>query len=369
VPRKTRFARSFLVNATVGASVIGAVVIAECGLRLLGLAPHGGVVTVTDREFTAVLGLLAPNQDLTDWRKPKLPHHVHINGLGYRGPEIRIQKAPNETRILMAGDSLTFGDFVNDEDTLPAQLERELSLCCREVRVINAGVGDTTINDQSRMIERALLLKPDAVVLVSTENDLENLARDESTWDQLAADRKANSRLPLSLFYPVLKHMAVWRLALEAQATFQRKMDLKAEARLSSADVSPDRLRAVGLSEVSRYKHLLVDLRDRLKAVGVPLLFVLYPSHLSFRDGGSAEQLDWLTQVGSQACVPTINLLGAFRESGLSIERLYLVPHDEHPSARGHAVAARAVATELRRSLSTRAWTPDAVKAARACAR
>lgn len=367
---ETRFARSFLVNAAIGASVIVAAVVAECGLRLLGLGPHERVVTVTEREFTAVLGILAPNQDLTDWRKPKLPHHVHINSLGYRGREIRIQKAPNETRIVMAGDSLTFGDFVDDEDTLPAQLERELSSCCREVRVINAGVDDTTIADQSQMIERALLLKPDAVVLVSTEDDLENLARDVSRWDELTADRKANSRLPLSLLNPVLRHLAVWHLALEARATLQSKMDLKAEARLTGPGASStDRLREAGLPQVPRYKQFLVQLRDRLEAVGVPLLFVLYPSHVSLRDSRSAEQLDWLTQVGSRACVPTINLLGALRESGLSIERLYLLPDDGHPTARGHAVAARAVATELRRSLTTRASNQDAVKLASTCAR
>jgi lysophospholipase L1-like esterase len=72
-----------------------------------------------------------------------------------------------------------------------------------------------------------------------------------------------------------------------------------------------------------------------------------------------------LTHVGSEARVPTTNLLGPLTESGLPIERLYLLPDDGHPSASGHAIAARAVASTVRTWLSSRPAQLDPVAALR----
>ena len=50
---------------------------------------------------------------------------VRVNTHGLRGPEIRA-KQPGEFRVLLIGDSLTFGHGVHEEETIGAFLRAEL---------------------------------------------------------------------------------------------------------------------------------------------------------------------------------------------------------------------------------------------------
>jgi hypothetical protein len=352
--RPRRLIRGLALGAlSTGLGVIAALVVIEGLLRVLALAPTDGVSTVSEAEFRSIPGLLAPGQELVDWRLRALPHRVHVNSLGYRGGEFARTKAAGEIRILMVGDSFTYGEFVNDEETLPARLERELDQWCAGVRVINAGVGGTTIDTHARMVERALSLRPDVVVETFSENDLEDL-RGTSAWDEFASNRQLKSRFPLSIVFPVLRRLALWNFALDARARLR--------ARFAGAVGGPDRAseaarassRAARARLLGVYAEALTALRDRLRAQGVGLILVLFPSHLSLRRDGSTEQLEWLTRIGSQAGITTVNLLAPMRESGEALERLYLLPHDGHPSAHGYVVAARFLANVLRRGEALR---------------
>src|SRR5438045_8089957 len=71
---------------------------------------------------------LAPNYPLTG------PSHEHpgqlvrvtTNRWGMRGRDVSQQKPAGTKRILILGDSYTFGLYVNDDETYPAVLERLL---------------------------------------------------------------------------------------------------------------------------------------------------------------------------------------------------------------------------------------------------
>ena len=56
-----------------------------------------------------------------------------LNRHGYRGPVVG-RKQPGETRIVMLGGSTVFGFDVEVEETVPAQLERELAKTTPNVR-------------------------------------------------------------------------------------------------------------------------------------------------------------------------------------------------------------------------------------------
>lgn len=103
---------------------------------------------------------------------------VSINSLGYRDREFALEKPQNTVRILMLGDSVTFGWGVELEHTVAKLLEARLnrSANTHPVEVINAGVGNyNTFMEVKEFTERGYKLNPDIVVLNYFINDTEPL--------------------------------------------------------------------------------------------------------------------------------------------------------------------------------------------------
>jgi len=333
--------QGFVRCAAIGIGVVVALMLAEGVLRLLHLAPADGVATVTEAEFRSIPGILAPDQDLVDARNSRLPYHMTSDSLGYRGHGFPRRKDAGEFRILFTGDSFVYGDFVADDETLPAQLERRLEGSCGDVRVVNAGLGDATIVDEAHLIERGLAISPDLIILLFSENDVDDLNR-VSTWDRLAENRRAKSRFPLSLLYPALRRTALWNLSLYVRAM----------ARARQHPVHIDWTTGGGQESTTprlreAYRQALLAIRDTLTGRRIPLVFVAYPSHHAVLKQTMRGQMEWVTRTAAATTIPVVNLLTPLTASGLGAEGLYLLPYDGHPSPRGYAIAAACLAERL----------------------
>jgi len=109
-----------------------------------------------------------------------------INSLGYRGKNIQIEKKEGVKRILVLGDSITFGIGVKDGDTYPEILEKVLKEKTRDnIEVINAGYADSFSPDSFLVYlkNRGLELKPDIIILgFFVWNDITDLS--ETVWDK-----------------------------------------------------------------------------------------------------------------------------------------------------------------------------------------
>ncbi len=99
------------------------------------------------------------------------------NSLGYRDEEIG-EKGDRDYRILVLGDSITLGDFVEADQTYPALIERYLNednareLDGRNVQVINAGVGAIDLqNEFAILLETGVTVEPDIVLVGLYLND------------------------------------------------------------------------------------------------------------------------------------------------------------------------------------------------------
>ena len=321
-----------------------ALLLAEGVLRVLDLAPSDGVGTVTEAQFAAIPGILAPGQDLVDKRDPRLPHHVTTNSLGYRGEEFPLAKPRGEFRVLFTGDSFAYGDFVDDGQTFPAQLEKNLNGVCGRVRVINAGLDNGTIVDETPMIERGLPTSPDLAVVLFSENDVSDMNR-RSTWDHLADNRHAKSRFPLSIAYPVLRRTALWNFGLNFVATMRVRRNPVHIVMTAAADNDSvtTRLR-------ESYRAALVRLRDTLATRGIPLVLTVYPSHHAVLSEAKRDQVNWITTTATAEGIPVVNLLPPLAASGLPMEQIYLLPFDGHPSPRGYGISASYLASRLSES-------------------
>lgn len=163
---------------------VGAVVFVEAGLRLTvfhcampepNLCRFGVVKYFFNR--TEGGGDLAPNQDGVWAIWPHRPYHVQTNSDGLRNVEE--VDSSHDIRILAIGDSFTFGPYVPNEDTWPAQLERLLDTALHPhatVQVLNAGVAGYTIVDEYHYLqERGLALEPDLVILAFFPNDISDM--------------------------------------------------------------------------------------------------------------------------------------------------------------------------------------------------
>lgn len=114
--------------------------------------------------------------------------HYTTNSLGYRGPEFKIEKPADTFRILMLGDSITFGWGVEDGQAfsylLPSLMNNEYQ--GKKLEVINAGYYDGYSPDSYYVYlkNEGLKLKPDLVILnLFPWNDISDLK--EMVWDKV----------------------------------------------------------------------------------------------------------------------------------------------------------------------------------------
>lgn len=336
-PKAPSAARAILLRiAAISVAVVGTIAFLEAMLRIAGLASGASVATMRADEFTRLPGVFSPNQHLVDRSIAALSHTISIDSLGYRGTSFPRAKAPGEFRILFTGDSFTFGGYVDDSLTVPVLLEQALATSCPGARVINGGLGGSTITEQEQIVRRSLVLRPDLVLLMFYDNDVSDLTG-ISMWDRLAANRVAKSRFPASVVYPLVRRSAILGLIQRVRVRLrQRSFD-------ASMSAQP-----METSEALRHQYLmhLSGLRDTLLAHSIPLVFAAMPSHLVV-EGASDEQLQWIVRSADSLGLPTTELLGPFRRDGREMTTLFLLPHDGHASPAGNRLIAGTIAGSL----------------------
>jgi lysophospholipase L1-like esterase len=99
---------------------------------------------------------------------------MKINSMGFRDDEIPEDKQENEIRILILGDSITWGDYLQAEETYVEQLEQMLrdSYPAHTIEAINAGIGDIGISEEiDVLLETGLSVWPDIVIVSFYLND------------------------------------------------------------------------------------------------------------------------------------------------------------------------------------------------------
>ncbi len=105
----------------------------------------------------------------TLWRAATVTH-IHTNSLGFRAPERPLAKPPGVRRVVLMGDSITFGTGVDDADALGVQLQAAVTGSGLEVW--NAGVPGYAMADfTGQLPSQVLPLQPDLLVLQLSRND------------------------------------------------------------------------------------------------------------------------------------------------------------------------------------------------------
>jgi len=149
---------------------------------------------------------------------------VRINNLGFRDPrDFSVDKGPGVFRILVLGDSVTFGHGTLDETTYPYLLEQRLTEWRPEIdwQVWNLAVPGYNTRQELLLLEQVgRRYDPDLVVVGFFPNDFQNNepVPPPSVWRRgaAAAMRVMQRRLYSFEFYKRVLLTARWRLMTNA---------------------------------------------------------------------------------------------------------------------------------------------------------
>lgn len=151
---------------------------------------------------------------------------IHINSLGFRGPEIKLNKPPDTVRIAVLGDSFIEALQVDYEESFCAQLQNRLTksdgIPARSFEVINCGVsGFGTAQELLMLKHHVFPLMPDAVLLcVYPDNDIWNNSKSLSREDSRPFfELDENNEL---IFDTSFRQSAAWLIASTAREHWKR---------------------------------------------------------------------------------------------------------------------------------------------------
>lgn len=325
----------------------------EIALRMTGHVSAASIHTISQADYVRVPGMFEPHQDVVEKPHPRLNYHVTINGLGYRGHEIRRDKPDGTVRVLLLGDSGTFGQFVNDEDTLSSYLQDDLRREGLAVEVINGGVPGTTIVDQLEVLRRGMILRPDVVILTFSENDITDLGAEVPQSLALARNRELKSRTGYKLLYEFVRDTALFNYVLKVKAVLAMKAGAHGEAGPSSSSQADDRAHEAYEVQWKRYGDYLDELKRYLAERRIELVFNVFPTHqrigaMTITDRDLLVQLERAEAMAQAKGIRTVEVLPTFLRSGLGKEELYLLPYDGHANKNGYRLQATALLPAVR---------------------
>jgi hypothetical protein len=239
---------------------------------------------------------------------------VKINSDGLRDREYPIGRNASR-RIILLGDSLTFGWGVEKSKTFDEILEARLSETI-PTEIINFGTGNyNTVQEVNLFLEKGLKYKPDEAVVFYFINDAEPTPR-KSDWEFLG-------RLRAITFF--------WSRVKSALAGLDRNRRFRAYYAGLYSDEQPGWLAA---------RAAFVELRDVCRKNGIALRVILLPELHVLEDYPFAAEhrkvLAFLRDHGIEA-----RDLAPFFAAERNPMRLWVAPDDAHPNEIAHGLIAK----------------------------
>lgn len=262
-------------------------------------------------------------------------NQVKINAHGLRDEEVPYTKSGDEKRILVLGDSVTFGWGVSQGETFSDRAEyllREQS--GRRWQVINAGVNGYNTEQEAIFLRiEGMRYSPDYVLLIYVSNDVDPLIDPNvTTWRRYpswpSSLPEAIDRLRQLSYLFQLTHLFIR----------MEQMDLaRAAAEIDNDAPSGRDVRSItGQPNWLRSKTALLDIARQCKDAGIPFLVGLYSS----LDGGIDPAFIAELQ---EAGIDAIHLQPSWE--GIPENLAHVSRIDSHPSALVHEKLAEYLVT------------------------
>lgn len=258
-------------------------------------------------------GVFPGNVDM----KRTFPYRTNAHGLRDRD---RPAKAPGSKRVLIIGDSYTWGYAVTEGEAYPQVAERLLAERGRaDIEVINGGVPDYNSRQERQLLEQLLpIYQPDAVFLAYVVNDAEPSTAMPTPPEE------------------VYRHSRSWFLTEVAERlnrrVFRRRLLPSAKDNVGSNYLD-------GFDEGSvkwrDSREAIREMRDLSRAAGSSFSVLMMPDFTQdFGDGYALGTIhDAVASWGRELDIPVLDLLALFRGED---HMAWMVPWDGHPNAEAH---------------------------------
>jgi lysophospholipase L1-like esterase len=258
-------------------------------------------------------GVFPGNVDMTR----TFPYRTNAHGLRDRD---RPAKAPGTKRVLVVGDSYTWGYAVAEEEAYPQVAERLLAERGRpDIEVINGGIPDYNSRQERQLLEKLMpIYQPDAVFLAYVVND---------------AEPSTAMPTPPEEAY---RHSRSWFLT-EAAERLNRRVFRRRVLPSAKDNVGSNYLDGFDEGSVKwrDSREAIREMRDLSAAAGDPFTILMLPDFTQdFGDGYALRKIhDAVTGWGRELNIPVFDLLTMFRGED---HQTLLVPWDGHPNAEAH---------------------------------
>ena len=206
------------------------------------------------------------------------------NSFGYRSPEITLEKPEGTKRVLMVGDSITFGDGIFSNEIYPSLLEETLNQYFRDrgenisIEVINTAVPMNSPYQEYYDLMQGLQFDPDVIILQLTLNDIFDMPFVKEFNAKKHMDNVLKERSAFYLFFKGMYERVRFRditgenIAEKAQAQIYDLVEY-----MINDPNNPELLEAWGMA-----LEWIQKMADTAKEREIPLIVFFTPFDLQF---------------------------------------------------------------------------------------
>jgi lysophospholipase L1-like esterase len=312
-------------------SLVVTVGVLEIALRMLG--HHGAPQSLIDNAYLV-------DDPVLDWRY--VPSSVwsegnityRYNSAGFRDVEHEIAKPPGTRRIVVVGDSVTEGIWVDWESTFTGVLQSRLRGEYEVVAVAQSGLN--TPQEIHLLEQDGLRYSPDLVVINFVLNDCDFYTRFAAAQQFV---QKRDSTVGLFFDMPIDPRV---KRALKSSALvyFVKQRGEELMGRLRGVDEG-DYFERIWNTDANRAK--VTTGFDRLSELsqqhGFGVVVIIWPLVTRYDRYAYESIHNWVREAAEQRGLPVLDLLPRFRT--IPFRDLQVTAEDNvHPNARGHRIAA-----------------------------
>ena len=339
---------AFLAVITVVPAIV-IVLLLEIAVRIFvpNLKPVQEIITPVSPDADRLLPFLRPYYEARLTTSEYVMSMKH-NSLGFRDSEHLKKRSEGITRVVIIGDSFTYGWGVDQDQTYPTLLQPLLEGAGdRRYEIFNMGIPGTGTVEAQQIAQVAMTFDPQIILLAMlledrwavNGNDLVDNARKPQGEQVSTTYRQPSAGFPTSIHNFLAGNSALYVYILTRGGNTLRRQAIGMRENQNRQELDAAWELTTGL---------LAELNDRAKAANVSFAVMRCPFYFDAQRGEPDRISSRLAELGHDLEIPTLDLLPGLQQ--LDTDSLYH-QRDGHWTAAGNEAAA-AIITPFIHSLT-----------------